>query len=228
MKYRHMPRQNSNDLRSGWERDEAAGIPLNRQQKLAKATHGIVRAPNGLSLLGLSLTVLGATYALHQEPAKATAAIAAGALCDFEGSLARLSGVDDPVWGARVDQSFDFAKGTITVTSLTYAGILPIGAAALAYGPKAVNAVTSLVHIKRHGDGMQTSDAGKLAELCRDTVPVVFLASAIADKLGDPKEAAVLRKIGWADAVTSCAIGTYASIGYIQTALAKPSHPTRA
>lgn len=218
MRQLHAPRLNEQDMRPGWVRDQDAGIPLNTQQVYAAQSRGFFRVPNAMTLAGIALNFVGASYVERAQPVKATTALAFSFLCDAEGLYARRFGVDDPLGGGRSDQGADFIKASITMASLLRKHIFPRTAAALTYGPKVANAAIGTYVARKTGKTLQSSANGKKAECIRDIAPVAFLAASAAEKAGYARTAKVFRAFGWVNAAASFIVGINATAGYAREA----------
>ena len=202
------------DMRSGWVRARDEGRDLNWQQKLAEQTAGIVRLPNVMTAVGVGLTILGAHYAREHKPVTATAAIAAGFVMDMEGSVARHFGVEDPVYGAKIDQAADFIKVPIVAGTLVGQEIMPPAAAVLTYGPKIAGATAGVVAKLTNDVELASSRVGKAAETCRDVVPAAFLVAAAGKKFDQPWLEKAGTALAWTAVGGAAVLGTIAAINY--------------
>lgn len=211
--------QNQRDLRPGWIKARDEGRELTWQQQLAERTKGVVRLPNLMTATGVGLTILGARYASQNKPVAATFTAAASFAMDMEGSVARHFDILDPVNGARTDQMADMAKAAIVASTLLSHDIMPRGAALLTYGPKLVGAAAGVMAKATGGKELASSKLGKTAEVCRDIVPLAFLAAAAGKKFDKPW----LEKAGaitaWTAVGAAATVGITAAVGYVHEAM---------
>lgn len=208
------------DCKPGWVKARDEGQELNWQQRLAERTHGIVRLPNLMTATGIGLTILSARYASQNRPVAASIVAAAGFAMDMEGAVARHFGVEDPVSGAKIDQTADIAKAAIVAGTLLSHEVMPGDAAALTYGPKLVGLAAGIV-AKTTGDTtLPSSKAGKVAEVCRDIVPVAFLGAAVGRKLDKPWLEQASKGIAWGAVGGAAIVGAVAAAGYMREAVA--------
>lgn len=208
------------DCRPGWVIARDEGKELTWQQQLAERTNGVVRLPNLMTATGIGLTILSARYASQNRPIAASAAAAAGFAMDMEGSVARRFGVEDPASGAKIDQTADITKAAIVAGTLLSHDVMPGDAAVLTYGPKLVGLAAGIV-AKTTGDTtIPSSKVGKVAEVCRDIVPVAFLGAAVGRKLDKPWLERASKGIAWGAVGGAAIVGAVAAAGYLREAVA--------
>jgi hypothetical protein len=173
-----------------------------------------------MTATGVGLTILSARYASQNRPTAASITAAASFVMDMEGSVARHFGVEDPVNGAKIDQAADLAKAAIVASTLLAHDVMPGDAATLTYGPKLVG-VAAGAAAKATGDmELASSKIGKVAEVCRDIVPVAFLGAAAGKKFHKPWLEHGSRIIAWGAVGGAAIVGTMAAAGYIREAAA--------
>jgi phosphatidylglycerophosphate synthase len=210
--------KSAKDMRSGWVKARDENRELNWQQKLAERTSGVVRLPNVMTGAGVGLTILGAHYAREHKPVAATAAIAVGFAMDMEGVVARHFGIEDPVYGAKIDQVADFMKVPIVAGTLVGQEIMPPAAAVLTYGPKLAGATAGVAAKLTSDVELASSSVGKIAETCRDIVPAAFLVAAAGKKFNQPWVQKVGNALAWTAVGGAALLGTIAAINYTRDA----------
>lgn len=210
--------KSAKDMRSGWVRARDENRELNWQQKLAEQTAGVVRLPNAMTAAGLGLTILGAHYAREHKPVAATAAIAVGFVMDMEGAVARHFGVEDPIYGSKIDQAADFIKVPIVASTLVAQEIMPLSAACLTYGPKLAGAVVGVAAKVTNDIELASSRIGKVAETCRDVAPAAFLVAAAGKKFNQPWIEKAGTTLAWTAVGSAALLGAIATINYTRDA----------
>ncbi|MNQ99070.1 CDP-alcohol phosphatidyltransferase [compost metagenome] len=207
-------------MRPGWVRAREEGSALTRQQQLAERTNGVVRLPNLMTAAGVGLTILAAHYARQGQFMAAAVTTGASFAMDMEGSVARKCKVEDPVRGAKTDQFADAAKAVIVGGVLLSRDIMPKSAAVLTYGPKAIGAAAGIAAKAAGNTELASSKIGKAAEVCRDIVPVAFLAETAGKKLDTVWLEKAGNRIAWGAVSGAAIIGTVAAVGYMREAAA--------
>ena len=206
------------DLRPGWVRARDAGQQLNLQQRLAEKTAGVLRVPNLMTIAGIGLTALAAHKASHNKPVAAVISAGASFAMDMEGTVARRFGVDDPKWGARTDQAADITKAAIVASTMLAHKTMPISAAALTYGPKAAGFAAGIVTEIDTRQELPSSKVGKVAEVCRDVMPLGYLVAAAGKKFEKPWLEKTGRTLGAAATTAAFVTGTIAAVNYAREA----------
>ena len=176
LSFGHVKRSDKDDLRSGpgWQRDENAGFPLSRLQKLQREKKWATVA-NLMSLSRPIAAGIGTYLFAKGHTAAGIGALAYAGVSDLEGNVARWTGTDDPKLGAKMDVVGDFAAAAVIGVGSLAGGIVPAWGVAGIYGPKVINAVNSGI-AEHSGLNPFTEKVDKAIEVLRWPAVGLFFA----------------------------------------------------
>ena len=124
--------------------------PLNFFQKIAKKTHNILTPANLISVGGLALTIAGLDIAKKGQLPLGFALTGIGFGGDaVDGTVARATETPSKL-GEKVDVFCDFGKAAATAGYLHVMDLLPAVYSGMIFGPKVINAATSVTGFLTH------------------------------------------------------------------------------
>lgn len=182
---------------------------LNRWQKVARRSGGILTIGNYFSLLGLLSVPYGLLLILDGRYLAGVVVLLLGRFCDMlDGYLADKTGTKSPL-GEKVDAVFDKLSTGLALFVLALSGLLPPWAVALLVLPHAVVAVMA-VRIYFARAVLHPSRSGKLSMAAGWIAMLAFVAVHALD--GVPRTFMAIGAYGVL--AISVVLGIVATIGY--------------
>lgn len=190
----HRLKDNKND----W--DDLLPEQLNRWQKIAKKTKGLVTAANGITLFGTVAVINGITDFSSGRKAEGTAKIIGGRLCDIaDGYVADTTGTKGKV-GRVLDPTVDFIQMGVALPMLEQAGAIPLAAAIAVGVPKVADAVGTVAGTLRKRE-MNPTKEGKYSITAIWTGIGAFVLKSAMDKHIPGYIDTALEVVGWTGTV---------------------------
>jgi phosphatidylglycerophosphate synthase len=196
--------------KADWE-----GIPdnqLNRWQRIAKRTRGLVTMANGLTILGTVTVLNGLADFANGHYASGIVKVGVGRLADLgDGALAHKQGVKGPV-GKRLDAGMDMVQLGAALPILYVTDTLPAAPLVAVAAPKIIGTAGSLAAEYRGHEVNVTSD-GKLGTTA---IWVSVGSFMVARAIGASHEtvSTLFKVAGYAGALTGAGLASRAAIEY--------------
>jgi phosphatidylglycerophosphate synthase len=157
-------------------------------QRIARKTRGVATPANLVSVLGLALTADGLRRAAKGDMAVGLTEAAVGMAADaVDGAVARKTGTSEipeaAKLGEMVDVVADFGKAGVSAWFLHKTGLVPAGYSAAIFGPKVVNAATSITS-KLRGNEPHKVEFDRRVEVARYVGTGAIAANNLLEKSG--------------------------------------------
>ncbi len=196
--------------------DDIPARELNRWQRIAKKTHGIVTAANAVSIAGFLLVMNGLSDIASGNKGVGLAKVVGGRALDVvDGEVAHRTGTKGNV-GRVVDPTLDFGGLIISLPVMVEAKMIPLAAAATVATPKVATAIGSTIGFLR-GQKTLVPEEAKIGTFGIWGGIAAFGVSAAFEKHIPGSAETVLNVTGWAGTVGGTVMQASATVDYIKT-----------